>query len=219
MRSPAGTSWVSAYSGLLAEKLGFDADFVENIGRVAALHDIGKVAVPELMIKLAGPYNRDQRLAMQMHTIYGARIIETMMAYSEKTDRRLVMACNIALHHYQTYNGKGYPRLKSNGTILNPSGTNYADYQHNAPLSGKDIPLEALIVGLADRYDALRSRRPYKEAFSHEKTLAVMIKDDLSGIPGVEWYGDTIWQAFERHHLGFKEIFEGMQNSPDPPKN
>jgi response regulator RpfG family c-di-GMP phosphodiesterase len=202
---------VNAYSRLIAGELGFDSDFVENIGRVAALHDIGKVAIPEL-IKLAKPYNRDQRLEMQMHTIYGARIIETMMAYSEKEDPRMVMAYNIALHHHQTFNGKGYPRLKSNGTIQAPLGRDYADYQNHAPLSGTEIPIEALIVGLADRYDALRSRRPYKEAYSHEKTLAVLTKDDRSGINGEEWYGDEIWHVFEKHHLRFKEVFEGMQN-------
>jgi putative two-component system response regulator len=202
---------VNAYSSLIAEELGFDADFVKNIGQVAALHDIGKVALPEL-IKLAKPYSPEQRLKMQMHTIYGARIIETMMAYSEKEDPRMVMARNIALHHHQTFNGKGYPRLKSNGTILNPAGSNYADYQNNAPLSGKEIPTEALIVGLADRYDALRSRRPYKEAYSHEKTLAVLTEDDRSGINGADWYGDDIWHLFDKHHPRFKEVFEGMQN-------
>lgn len=203
---------VNAYSRLIAGELGFDSDFVENIGRVAALHDIGKVAIPEL-IKLAKPYNRDQRLEMQMHTIYGARIVETMMAYSEKEDPRMVMAYNIALHHHQTFNGKGYPRLKSNGTIQAPLGRDYADYQNHAPLSGTEIPNEALIVGLADRYDALRSSRPYKEGYSHEKTLAVLTKDDRSGIKGGEWYGDEIWHVFEKHHLRFKEVFEGMQNS------
>jgi HD-GYP domain-containing protein (c-di-GMP phosphodiesterase class II) len=202
---------VNAYSRLIAEELGFDADFLENIGRVAALHDIGKVAIPEL-IKLAKPYSRDQRLKMQMHTIYGAHIIETMMAYSEREDPRMVMARNIALHHHQTYNGKGYPRLKSKGAIINPIGRDYADLKKNAPLSGKEIPTEALIVGLADRYDALRSRRPYKEAYSHEKTLAVLTEDDRLGTCGVEWYGDEIWQVFERHHRHFKEIFEGGQN-------
>jgi len=202
---------VNAYSSLIAEELGFDADFIENIGRVAALHDIGKVAIPEL-IKLAKPYKLDQRLAMQMHTIYGAHIIETMMTYSEKKDPRMIMARNIALHHHQTYNGKGYPRLKSNGKILNPTGRDYADYQNNAALSGKDIPIEALIVGVADRYDALRSGRPYKEAYSHEKTLAVLTKDDRMGISGADWYGDNIWQVFEKQHLRFKEIFKGMQN-------
>ena len=202
---------MNAYSRLIAGELGFDSDFVENIGRVAALHDIGKVAVPEL-IKLAKPYSRKQRLEMQMHTIYGARIIETMMAYSEKEDPRMVMARNIALHHHQTFNGKGYPLLKSNGTIQAPLDRDYADYQNYAPLSGAEIPTEALVVGLADRYDALRSRRPYKDTYSHEKTLAVLTQDDRSGINGAEWHGDKIWHVFEKHHPRFKEVFEDMQN-------
>ena len=202
---------VNAYSRLIAEELDFDSDFVEDIGRVASLHDIGKVAIPEL-IKLSKPYNLDQRQKMQMHTIYGAHIIETMMEYSEKEDPRMVMARNIALHHHQTFNGKGYPLLKSNGVILPPNGRNYADYQNNAPLQGKEIPTEALIVGLADRYDALKSRRPYKEAYSHDKTLAVMTKDDRLGISGRDWYGDAIWHVFEKQHLRFKELFENMQN-------
>ena len=89
---------------------------------------------------------------------------------------------------------------------------NYADYQNHAPLVGTEIPTEALIVGLADRYDALRSRRPYKEAYGHEKTLAVLKNDDLSGINGRDWYGSEIWQVFEKHHLRFKDVFEHMQN-------
>ncbi|MBW2657653.1 MAG: hypothetical protein JRC59_08130, partial [Deltaproteobacteria bacterium] len=89
-------------------------------------------------------------------------------------------------------------------------GRDYADYQNHAPLSGTEIPIEALIVGLADRYDALRSSRPYKEGYSHEKTLAVLTKDDRSGITGEEWYGDGIWHVFEKHHLRFNDAFEGM---------
>ena len=123
----------------------------------------------------------------------------------------MVMAHNIALHHHQTYSGKGYPRLKSNGTIQNPTGRHYADYQNNSALSEKEIPIEALIVGLADRYDALRGKRQYKEAYSHEKTLTVLAKDDRSGISGADWYGEDIWEVFEKHHLRFKEIFEDMR--------
>jgi hypothetical protein len=79
-------------------------------------------------------------------------------------------------------------------------------------LSETDIPTKALIVGLADRYDALRSRRPYKEAYTHEKTLAVMTDDDRSGIRGYDWYGEDIWGVFEKYHLHFRDVFEGMQN-------
>ena len=124
----------------------------------------------------------------------------------------MVMARNIALHHHQTFNGKGYPRLKLNNTIQEPMFKDYAEYQNHAPLSGAEIPTEALIVGLADRYDALRSRRPYKEAYSHEKTLSVLEKDDRSGIDGCAWYGIEVWGVFEKHHPRFKEVFEGMQN-------
>ena len=67
-------------------------------------------------------------------------------------------------------------------------------------------------MGLADRYDALRSRWPYKEAYTHEKTLAVITDDDRSGISGYDWYGEDIWGVFEKHHLGFKDVFERMQN-------
>ncbi len=202
---------VNTYSRFIAGKLGFDSEFVETIGRVAALHDIGKVAMPEL-IKLANGYSRDQRLKMQMHTIYGARIIETMMAYSEKEDPRMHMARNIALHHHQTFNGKGYPRVKINGTIQAPLYKNYTEYLNHAPLSETEIPTEALIVGLADRYDALRSSRPYKEAYSHEKTVALMTHDDRSGIRGCDWYGPEIWGVFEKRHLHFEGVFEHMQN-------
>ena len=202
---------VNTYSRFIARKLGFDSEFVETIGRVAALHDIGKVAIPEL-IKLPQAYSREQRLKMQMHTIYGAQIVETMMAYSEKEDPRMHMARNIALHHHQTFNGKGYPRLKRNGTIQAPLYKDYSAYMKNKPLSETEIPSEALIVGLADRYDALRSRRPYKDAYTHEKTLAVMTGENRSGISGRDWYGEDIWGVFEKHHLRFKDVFERMRN-------
>ncbi len=67
------------------------------------------------------------------------------------------MARNIALHHLQTFNGKGNPRLKRNGTIQAPLYKDYSAYPNNRHLSETEIPTEALIVGLADRYDALRS--------------------------------------------------------------
>ena len=78
---------MNAYSRLIAGELGFDSDFVDNIGSVAALPDIGKVAIPEL-IKLAKPYSRDQRLEMQMHTIYCLKNIISV-------SRRCLKVCKI----------------------------------------------------------------------------------------------------------------------------
>jgi hypothetical protein len=68
------------------------------------------------------------------------------------------------------------------------------------------------LVGVGDLYFALLTTRPYKEGYSHEKTITVLAKDDRSGISGADWYGDDIWGVFKKHHLCFKEIFESMQN-------
>jgi HD-GYP domain-containing protein (c-di-GMP phosphodiesterase class II) len=202
---------VNAYSRLIAEELGLGREFSENIGRVAALHDIGKVAIPDL-IKLQRSYSLEERLKMQMHTVCGAQIIGSMMKYSEKQDPRMVMAYNIALHHHQTFSGSGYPKLKQQDTIHAPLSKNYQDYEHLNPLSGAEISIESLIVGLADRYDALRSKRPYKEDYSHEKVLSILSNGAVPGLTAESIFGNEIWAVFmNKHHL-FKDIYESMQN-------
>jgi HD-GYP domain-containing protein (c-di-GMP phosphodiesterase class II) len=198
---------VNEYSRFIAMKMGFDDEYVETVGKVAALHDIGKVAIPEL-IKLPGKYTDKERRKMQMHTIYGAQIIDTMMRYAQKQDPRLVMAKNIALHHHQRFDGKGYPKVKQDGALIHPVSKNYRFYDSCMPVSGDEIPIEGLIVGLADRYDALRSRRPYKEAFSHEKTLRIMVEGNSDESPGKQWFGDKLWSVFLDHHKKFQQIYD-----------
>lgn len=199
---------VNAYSEFIAGKLGLDPDFVETVGQVAALHDIGKVAIPEL-IRLNRMYSREERLSMQMHTIHGACIIETMMTYAKKKDPRLVIARNIALHHHQLYNGQGYPNIKKSGKIIEPRSKNYEDYLGNDPLTGDEIPIEGLIAGLADRYDALRGGRG--EKYSHERSVKIMSRDDRTGVCGEDWHGPDIWRVFLEHHSSFDRIFEEMK--------
>jgi putative two-component system response regulator len=80
------------------------------------------------------------------------------------------------------------------------------------PLIGMEIPIEGLIVGLSDRYDALRSKRPYKESYSHEKAVSVLSHDDRSGQKAEKWFGKDIWTVFERKHSYFHDIYESMQN-------
>jgi response regulator RpfG family c-di-GMP phosphodiesterase len=211
---------VNAFSRLIAKKMGRDPDFCDTIGQVAALHDIGKVAIPEL-IKLARVYTPAERLKMQMHTVYGARIIETMMRFGSRRDNRLVMARNIALHHHQTFNGRGYPALRPTDRQrdnLEGDDQFYLDCGECRPLTGRDIPVEGLIVGLADRYDALRSQRQYKPSFTHAQTLSLMTTGGELGISGRDWYGETIWSAFERGHADLEREYAEMADAeaPDP---
>jgi len=197
---------VNHYSEFIARQLGMDDEFCRNISQIAAIHDIGKVAIPEL-IKLERRYTQDERDRMKMHTVYGAQIIRTMMEYSSREDERLEMAYNIALHHHQIYAGNGYPGIIHDGKLVSPDSKNYKDYLELESLTGEMIPLEARIVSLADRYDAIRSPRQYKPAFSHEKTMNILKRDDRTGITGKEWFSEKVWNIFLENHKTFDKIF------------
>ncbi len=200
---------VNRYSALLAEQMQMSPRFIKSISQVAALHDIGKVAMPDL-IKFSGKYNLEQREKMQMHTIFGAKIIQTMMNFASQQDPKLELAFNIALHHHQSYNGAGYPNLLQPNHQQAELSNDLASYRELSPLKGDEIPVEALIVGLADSYDALRSSRQYKPEFSHEKTFRILSEDDRTGITGSDRFSPAVWSAFlevqDRMNLIFNEI-------------
>jgi len=125
--------------------------FVRLIGISAALHDIGKVGVEDRILLKKGPLTELERAKMQRHsTIAGQclREIEQRLGGSNF----LQMARQIAMGHHEQWDGKGYPR----------------------GVGGDAIPLAARIVAVADIYDALSSKRPYKEAFSHEKCVEII---------------------------------------------
>ncbi len=204
---------VNAYSRFISEKMGMEARFTDTLGQVAALHDLGKVAIPEL-IRLPRDYTPDERLRMQMHTVLGARIINAVSRYAPAPDPRLAMARNIVLNHHQTWSGKGYPALKKAGRLMEELPEDYACYMENEPLSGGEVPVEALIVGLADRYDALRSDTPASGACSHGAAVRIMRLDDSLGISGEEWHGPDVWRIFEEHHGDLANIFEEMKDTP-----
>ena len=126
---------VGEYSALLAEKYGCDDDFIKRIRLYAPLHDVGKVGLPDSILKKKGKYTPEEFLTMQEHVIIGARMLN-----SEDIDS---MARNVARYHHEKWNGRGY----------------------QSRLQGEDIPLEARIVAIADVYDALVSKRVYKAAF------------------------------------------------------
>jgi hypothetical protein len=117
-----------------------DREFVESIGLVAALHDVGKIGTPDDILNKAGQLEAWEWDVMKQHTTNGAYILST---YPNP------MAREIALRHHERWDGTGYP--------------------HGL---GQDlIPLSARIVAVADVYDALRMRRNYKEAYTHEQSM------------------------------------------------
>jgi HD-GYP domain-containing protein (c-di-GMP phosphodiesterase class II) len=143
---------VGAYSGALAARLArregyaeVDAQFIEDIGYLAAMHDVGKIGTSDNILNKEGPLTDSERGQMKEHTINGAYLLKT---YPN------AMAREIALLHHEWWNGSGYP---------------YG-------LSGTMIPLSARIVAIADVYDALRMKRSYKAAMSHEKSVALIVE-------------------------------------------
>ncbi len=126
---------VGVYSACVAEHCGCDWEFVKRIKLYAPLHDVGKVGLPDAILKKPGRYTAEEFLIMQEHVHIGAQILE---------DKEIdPMARNIALYHHEKWDGSGYVHQ----------------------LRGEAIPLEARIVTLVDVFDALSSQRVYKAAF------------------------------------------------------
>jgi HD-GYP domain-containing protein (c-di-GMP phosphodiesterase class II) len=127
--------------------------------RIAAkLHDLGKIAISDLILKKPGGLAEDEFTTMKYHTIYGARL------FANPNSDLDVMSAEITLNHHERWDGNGYP-----GKIADI----FADpVQLGRGKQGEEIPLSARIVALADVYDALVSKRVYKESFSEEKALA-----------------------------------------------
>ena len=127
------------------------AEFIQLLFLSAPLHDIGKVGVPDAILLKPGRLTPEEMAVMQRHAEFGRQIILNTASHLEE-DNFLALAAEIAATHHEKWDGSGYP----NG------------------LSGTDIPLAGRIMAVADIYDALISRRCYKESFSHEQSLQMM---------------------------------------------
>ena len=140
---------MSRYSALIAEKLELPAKDVQNIAYAAPMHDIGKIGTPDSILLKPGKLTNKEFDLMKTHTTIGGQILANSKA------EILKVAEQIALSHHEKWNGKGYPQ----------------------GLSGDDIPLAARIVGLADTFDALTSKRPYKDPYPVEVALEIIKKE------------------------------------------
>ncbi len=161
---------VSLYSTILASELGMDRSFCDNIKTFAPLHDVGKVGISDEILLAPRKLSKEEFDFMKKHTDIGFNIL--------KNRRTLEMAADIAYCHHEKFDGTGYPR----------------------GLKEEEIPYAARIVAIADVYDALRSKRPYKEPWEHEKVLNTI--KESSGTH----FDPAIVNAFEKNSEAFKKI-------------
>ncbi|CCH49542.1 GAF and HD-GYP domain-containing protein [Pseudodesulfovibrio piezophilus] len=135
----------------------------DNLRLAAMLHDVGKVGIPDAILKKPGKLTDEEFKAIKMHTIFGARLFRNL---TSDLDR---MSMEIALGHHEKFAGEGYP-----GRVTPDIWA--SEVEMGEPIRGKDIPLSARICAVADVYDALASPRSYKEPFTDEKCISLLEK-------------------------------------------
>ena len=176
---------LSHYSKALGLYVGLSEDEAQLIFDAAPMHDVGKVSIPDMIMQKRGPLDEQEWEIVKRHPVFGANLL------AGSPSQLLETAREIALTHHERWDGTGYPQ----------------------GLQGTDIPLGGRMVMLVDTYDALRSRRPYKPAFTHIKVCDIILNGDDRTRP--THFDPQLLDAFREIHEQFDVIFseiaeEGM---------
>ena len=170
---------VAEFSKLIAQELNLSNTEIMDIEKFSPLHDIGKIMVPISILNKKNRLTKEEFLEIKKHTIFGADILGDVRHFS--------VAKDIAKYHHEKFDGSGYP----NG------------------LKGREIPLGARIVTIADIYDALRSPRIYKRGYSHLEAMRIILKGDGRVMP--QHFDPDILKAFLKIHERFDFIYEKLK--------
>lgn len=166
---------ISEYSAELTDS------YITTIYNASPLHDIGKVGIPDYILLKPGKLTTDEFEIMKTHAQIGFQTLSKIASkFNQNTFIRMGM--DIALNHHEKWSGGGYPM----------------------GISGCDIPLSARIMAIADVYDALRSKRVYKEAFSHEKSIEIISEGEGKD------FDPTLISIFLRNQGEFEMLYESI---------
>lgn len=172
---------ISRYAWVLARAIGFALPETEIIAQAAPMHDLGKVGIPDHILKKKTGLTPAEFEIIKTHTAIGAQIL------SGSRSECLQMAEQIARTHHENWDGSGYPDRRR----------------------GEAIPIAGAIVHLADVYDTLRSRRPYKPPLDHESTCRIISEGDGRTRPG--HFAPAVREAFRGRMAEFRDIFAENQ--------
>jgi len=173
---------ISYYTKHLSKELGMNDEYCNTIFLASPMHDIGKIGIPDAILLKPGPLVTEEWAMMKRHTTIGAEIL------AGGSSPYVRMGQEIALSHHERWDGSGYPNK----------------------LIGKDIPLAARIMAVCDVYDALRSDRPYKPAYEHDKCVEIIRNGDER--IKRSHFDPEIIDVFLAKHKAFEDIYQTISD-------